>query len=68
MHHTFHIKDSSNPKVKAFLEYIKSLDFVHVESDDKDKAEEIKISLKQSFKELKLMKEGKIKATPAKDL
>ena len=28
MEHTFHIQDSSNPKVKAFLEYIRTLDFV----------------------------------------
>jgi len=30
---TFHINDISNPKAKAFLEYIKSLDFVSVEKD-----------------------------------
>jgi hypothetical protein len=28
MEYTFHIEDSSNPKVKAFLEYIRTLDFV----------------------------------------
>ena len=28
MEHTFYIQDSSNPKVKAFLDYIRTLDFV----------------------------------------
>lgn len=37
MQHTFHIKDSSNPKAKAFLEFIKTLDFISVnESTDFD--------------------------------
>lgn len=34
MAYTFHIKDSSNPKVLAFLEYIKTLDFVVLEKDN----------------------------------
>jgi len=34
MAYTFHIKDSSNPKVLAFLEYIKTLDFVILEKSD----------------------------------
>lgn len=31
MIYTFHIKDSSSPEVKAFIEYIKTLDFVSIE-------------------------------------
>jgi ABC-type thiamine transport system substrate-binding protein len=31
---TFHINDSNNPKVIAFMEYVKSLDFVKVIEDD----------------------------------
>jgi hypothetical protein len=31
---TFHINDSNNPKVQAFMEYVKSLDFVKVIEDD----------------------------------
>lgn len=31
---TFHISDSTNPKVQAFMEYVKSLDFVKVIEDD----------------------------------
>ena len=30
----FHIEDTSNPKAKAFLEYIKTLDFVSMDNDD----------------------------------
>lgn len=33
MEYSFHINDISNPKAKAFLEYIKTLDFVSVDSD-----------------------------------
>jgi hypothetical protein len=29
---TFHIDDISNPKAKAFLEYIKTLDFITIDS------------------------------------
>ena len=31
---SFHIKGTTDPKVKAFLEYIKTLDFVHFDRDD----------------------------------
>ena len=31
---TLHISDSSNPKVLAFMEYVKSLDFVNVIEDE----------------------------------
>ncbi|MCE3294990.1 MAG: hypothetical protein K0R65_704 [Crocinitomicaceae bacterium] len=38
---TFHIHDTSNPKAKAFLEYIKTLDFISVEPNE---TEEFKLS------------------------
>jgi len=31
---TLHINDTSNPKVLAFMEYVKSLDFVKVIEDE----------------------------------
>jgi ABC-type thiamine transport system substrate-binding protein len=31
---TFHINDSNNPKVIAFMEYVKSLDFVKIVDDE----------------------------------
>lgn len=34
MGQTFHINDISNPKAQAFLEFIKTLDFVSVGSTD----------------------------------
>lgn len=34
MGQTFHINDISNPKAQAFLEFIKTLDFVSVDSID----------------------------------
>lgn len=35
MGQTFHINDISNPKAKAFLEFIKTLDFISVDDDNK---------------------------------
>ncbi len=34
MGQTFHINDISNPKAQAFLEYIKTLDFVSIDTID----------------------------------
>jgi hypothetical protein len=56
---TLHIEDS---KVKAFLEFIKTLDYVKVESSEKKAIEELKSSLKQ----VKRMKEGKLPKESAK--
>lgn len=33
MGQTFHINDISNPKAKAFLEFIKTLDFISLEDN-----------------------------------
>jgi len=55
-------------KYSFFMELLNSFDFVKVEEDSEDTKEEIVASLKQSFKELKLYKEGKLKGIPAKEL
>lgn len=55
-------------KYRFFMELVKSLDFVQVDEGDGDSKEEIVASLTQSFKELKLYKEGKLKGIPAKEL
>ena len=55
-------------KYGFFMELVKSLDFVQVDEGDGDSKEEIVASLTQSFKELKLYKEGKLKGIPAKEL
>lgn len=55
-------------KYKFFVELIKSFDFVQVQEDTGDSKEEIKANLKQAFKELKLLKEGKLEGIPVEDL
>jgi predicted transposase YdaD len=55
-------------KYRFFMELVKSLDFVQVEKNEGDSKEEIVANLKQSFKELKLYKEGKLEARNAEDL
>lgn len=57
---TLHIADS---KFKAFLEFIKTLDYVKVENSEEKALEELQSSLKQ----VKLMKEGKLPKQSAKD-
>ncbi len=59
---TLNIKDS---KFQFFMEIIKNFDFVQV--DEKDTKKEILENIKQGFKEMKMIKEGKLKATSAKD-
>lgn len=51
-----------------FMELINNLDFVKIAEDTDDSKEEIVESLKQSFSELKLYKEGKLKGISAKEL
>lgn len=57
---TLNIDDS---KFKAFLEFIKTLDFVKVEDVEELALEELQSSLKQ----VKLMKEGKLPKQSAKE-
>jgi hypothetical protein len=62
----------SNSKYTFFIELIKNFDFVQIKDDNDDdnqgdSKEEIIANLMQAFKELKLIKEGKLKTTPAKE-
>lgn len=51
-----------------FMKLIKNLGFVKVkEEKEGDSKEEVIKKLKQGFKEMKLIKEGKLKTTSAKD-
>jgi len=61
-----HIPDKKYP---FFMELIKSLDFIKkVESDKDSSKEEILQGIKQAVKELNLIKAGKLKAKPIKNL
>lgn len=55
-------------RYKFFMELINSLDFVEMDEGTGDSKEEIAANLTQSFKELKLYKEGKLKGVPAKKI
>ena len=53
MEYSFHINDISNPKAKAFLEYIKTLEFISVDEPALDQQqikaiEEARKSLKEN--------------------
>lgn len=57
-----------NNKYKFFMELMKSLGFVKVaKADEGDSKEEIEANLRQGFREMKQIEEGKLKVTPAKD-
>ena len=60
------IKDS---KVGFFLELIKNFDFVNVEKaiSSEPTKDEIKDQIKQGLKEVELIEQGKMKATPLND-
>ena len=64
------IKDSS--KLAFFLELIKNFDFVSIKkviTDDEIKGnEDLLDGIKQAVKEINLVKQGKLKTRPAKDL
>jgi len=51
-------------KFKAFLEFIKTLDYVEIPEADKKSLEELQNSLRQ----VKMMQEGKIEKQSAEDL
>lgn len=61
---TLEVKDS---KATAFVNFIKSLDFVRIENES-DSKEEIVANLREGFQELRRYKEGKLKAKPLKNL
>jgi hypothetical protein len=52
-------------KVPFFMELIKNFDFVKV--DKYPTKEEIKDNIRQGLKEIQLIEQGKMKATPLKD-
>ncbi len=54
-------------KFKFFLELIKNLDFVQIQTDKGDSKEEIKANLTQGLTELQKFKKGELKTTSAKE-
>lgn len=60
-----HVEESQYP---FFMELIKNLNFVKVDEPVDDSKEAVVESVKQSFKELKMYKEGQLKGIPAKAL
>lgn len=60
---TLNITDN---KFKAFLEFIKTLDYVQVD-DDGDSKEAILDNIKKGLEEVKQAKQGTLKTTSAKD-
>ena len=63
---TLDIKDS---KVGFFMELIRNFSFVKVDQQDYDEPtkEEIKENIRQGLREVQLIEQGKMKATPIKD-
>lgn len=53
-------------KYTFFMELVKSLGFVQVEEEE-DTKEEVIANLRQGFKEMELIKQGKLKGTPFND-
>lgn len=64
------ILDIEDNKAAAFLNFIKSLDFIHIhkkEDYEEPTKQEILESIKQGMKEVQLYQEGKIKLQSARD-
>ena len=64
---TLDIQDS---KAAAFLNFVRSLDFIHIQSKEdyeEPTKQEILDSIKQGMKEVQLHKEGKIELQSARD-
>jgi len=62
--------DINDNKAAAFLNFIKSLDFIHIQSKEdyeEPTKQEILDSIKQGMKEVQLHQEGKIKLQSARD-
>ncbi len=62
---TLNIPDKKYP---VFMKLIKSLDYVNDIDVEKKEKEEILDGIKQAFKEVKLVKSGKLKAKPINEL
>jgi hypothetical protein len=59
---------TTDKEYNHFLELAKSLSYVKkIETDDEPTKEEIIENLKEGFKEMKLLKKGKLKTTSLKD-
>ncbi|MDR2086401.1 MAG: hypothetical protein LBP72_04415 [Dysgonamonadaceae bacterium] len=54
-------------KYGFLLELLKNFDFVQIEKEAGDSKEEIIANLTQSFKELQMIKEGKLEGRPAEE-
>lgn len=63
---TIHIDDSGD-RAKAFLKFIRGLDFVQIEEEEGDSKKTILKNLKKGLEEVKLAKQGKLETTSAKD-
>ena len=62
--------DINDSKAAAFLNFIKSLDFIRIQSKEdyeEPTKQEILNSIKQGMKEVQLHQEGKIKLQSARD-
>ncbi len=62
--------DINDNKAAAFLNFVKSLDFIHIQTQDdyqEPTKKEILDSIKQGMKEVQLYKEGKKELQSAKD-
>lgn len=57
--------DIKDNKAAAFLDFIKSIDFIEVEKTG-DSKDEIIANIEEGFRELKSYKEGEVKTTPLK--
>ncbi len=64
------ILDINDNKAAAFLNYVKSLDFIRIQSKEdyeEPTKQEILDSIRQGMKEVQLHKEGKIELQSARD-
>ena len=62
--------DINDSKAAAFLNFVKSLDFIHIHSKEdyeEPTKQEILDSIRQGMKEVQLHKEGKIELQSARD-
>lgn len=62
--------DINDSKAAAFLNFVKSLDFIRIQSSEdyeEPTKQEILTSIKQGMKEVQLHTEGKIKLQSARD-
>lgn len=65
------ILDIKDNKAKTFLDFVRSLEFIHVHKEEGYKEptkKQILLELKEAVNELKLVEQGKLKARPAQEL